>query len=154
MQSAQSLLDNAPDTGVGAAMAKENRSFWTSVPGILTGIAAVLTAVTGLYIAIWGSARPALTVPTPEKAKSQAERAKDESQRPKDRFILTAVIDDPDGYTYVRSLRSTSGEIVARVNQGEHFYTYVQDGNWWQVKTADGKVGYMHVSRIRIISPG
>ncbi len=31
----------------------EKQAFWTSLPGILTGVAAVITAVTGLYIAIF-----------------------------------------------------------------------------------------------------
>ncbi len=33
-------------------MADEAKGFWSSIPGILTGIAAVITAMTGLYIAI------------------------------------------------------------------------------------------------------
>ena len=37
--------------------------------------------------------------------------------------------------------------------QGEPFYTYTQDGSWWQAMTRDGKVGYMHVSRIKIVGP-
>ncbi len=32
-------------------MADEAKGFWSSIPGILTGIAAVITAMTGLYIA-------------------------------------------------------------------------------------------------------
>ena len=31
---------------------KDKGSFWNSVPGILTGIAAIITAITGLYIAL------------------------------------------------------------------------------------------------------
>jgi uncharacterized membrane protein YgcG len=68
-----------------------------------------------------------------------------------DSFSLSAVIDDPDGYTNVRSMKSASSDIVTKVYQGEEFYTYVQDGNWWLIRTKDGKVGYMHVSRIRIL---
>ena len=36
-------------------MAENARGFWSSIPGILTGIAAVITATTGLYIAINGN---------------------------------------------------------------------------------------------------
>ncbi|GBD97580.1 MAG TPA: hypothetical protein ENG83_03080 [Nitrospirae bacterium] len=32
-------------------MAEKRQSFWSSVPGILTGIAAIITALTGFYIA-------------------------------------------------------------------------------------------------------
>jgi hypothetical protein len=61
-----------------------------------------------------------------------------------------AVIDDPDGYTNVRSGRSSSSEIVAVVRAGEVFSTSRQAGNWWQVKTASGQVGFMYASRIRL----
>lgn len=33
-------------------MAEQSQGFWSTLPGILTGIAAVITAATGLYIAI------------------------------------------------------------------------------------------------------
>ena len=33
-------------------MSQQSSGFWSSLPGILTGIAAIITAVTGLYIAI------------------------------------------------------------------------------------------------------
>jgi len=66
-------------------------------------------------------------------------------------FTLRAVIDDPDGYTNLRSQKSAKSQIVARVMRGEEFFTYHQQGNWWQVRTQNGKVGYMHVSRIRLL---
>lgn len=142
-------------------MAEEQKGFWTSIPGILTGLATVLTAITGLYMAMSGDARhgqddqvlPAPAVSKPEQAKSAPEPPRNMSQRPKEFFRLTAVIDDPDGFTNLRSQKSASSEVVARVNQGEQFFTYPQEGRWWQVMTSDGKVGYMHVSRIKIVSP-
>lgn len=76
-----------------------------------------------------------------------------QSPRPQDIFRLVAVIDDPDGFTLVRSQKSASSQVVTRVEHGEPFFTYTQDGNWWQVMTRDGKVGYMHVSRIKIVAP-
>ncbi len=42
-------------------MADKAKGFWSSIPGILTGIAAVITATTGLYMAINGNG------PTTEK---------------------------------------------------------------------------------------
>ena len=66
-------------------------------------------------------------------------------------FTQAAVIDDPDGYTNVRSGPSANFPIVARIDQGEVFTTYTQPGDWWQVRTADSRVGFMARSRIRII---
>ena len=142
-------------------MADEQKGFWTSMPGILTGLATVLTAITGLYLAISGGGQngqdgqlPAVpTVPAPGKPSADKSLPSHLSPRPQDIFRLSAVIDDPDGFTFVRSQRSASSQVVARVNQGEPFFTYTQDGNWWQVMTRDGKVGYMHVSRIKIVAP-
>ena len=139
-------------------MADEQKHFWTSIPGILTGVATVLSAFTGLYIAVSGRgpsrpdqpAAPVVVAP-PEKPVPAPEPPKREVRRPADIFVLTAVIDDPDGFANVRAARSPSGEIIARVNRGEEFHTYQQHRTWWEVRTRDGKVGYMHQSRIRIV---
>lgn len=69
-------------------------------------------------------------------------------------FALRGVIDDPDGFTYVRSGESQDSAIVARVKTGEVFDFEVQGqirhpSEWRKVKLASGKEGYMHASRIR-----
>jgi hypothetical protein len=63
-------------------------------------------------------------------------------------YDIRAVIQDPDGFTNVRSGPSLNDDVVARVYLGEIFETFRQDGSWWQVRTKDGVVGFMHVSRI------
>jgi hypothetical protein len=42
---------------------------------------------------------------------------------------------------------------VARVDRGQVFTTYQQEGDWWQVRTADSRVGYMSSRNIRLIDP-
>ncbi|MGZ8337726.1 MAG: YARHG domain-containing protein [Allosphingosinicella sp.] len=66
-------------------------------------------------------------------------------------FTEAAVIDDPDGFTNVRSGPSATFPVVARINQGEVFTTYPQNGEWWQVRTADSRVGFMARSRIQVL---
>ncbi len=63
---------------------------------------------------------------------------------------LEAVIDDIDGYTNIRSGPGTQYEIVSKVADNEIFYIVSQQGNWWKVKTKEGKYGYIHNSRIRL----
>lgn len=45
-------------------------SFWATLPGILTGIAAVLTAVAGLYIAVWKNSHSSTNNLTTQPASS------------------------------------------------------------------------------------
>jgi len=63
----------------------------------------------------------------------------------------TAVINDPDGFTNVRDTPSTSGAIVARINEGERFSTRVQQRPWWRVRLDNGTEGWVHRSRIRLV---
>ncbi len=44
-------------------MAEQKKGFWTSLPGILTGIAAVITAATGFYAAVNGNSSEPLPTP-------------------------------------------------------------------------------------------
>ena len=68
----------------------------------------------------------------------------------KDKFHIPAIINDADGYTNVRSMPKVEGQIVTIVNEGDVFHTYIQDRNWWQVRTKDGKVGYIHMTRVQL----
>lgn len=65
-------------------------------------------------------------------------------------YTETALINDPDGYTNVRAQPSGKSKVIARLYDNEPFYTYRQNGDWWQVKTKSGIEGYMHKSRITL----
>lgn len=61
------------------------------------------------------------------------------------------VIDDPDGFTNIRSDPRENAAIVARVKAGEVFaYEGTRKETWWKVTLASGKTGWMHFSRIRM----
>ena len=68
-------------------------------------------------------------------------------------FALRGVIDDPDGFTYVRVGESQDSAIVAKVKTGEVFDFEKDDlrhlSEWSKVTLASGKKGYMHSDRIR-----
>jgi len=66
-------------------------------------------------------------------------------------FTMAATIDSPTGFMEVRSGPSPGFPVIARVNRGDVFTTYQQDGDWWQVRTADSRVGYMSSRNIRLI---
>jgi len=143
-------------------MSEDAKNFWTSLPGILTGLAAVVTSVTGLFLAINGGLKPAEEkapvaaigpAPVHKSVRVPSAQSAGLAAAPLDTgiYVLPAVIDDADGFTNVRAGRGPKTDIVAVVKSDEQFRTYKQDTKWWQVKTRDGVVGYIHVSRIRLL---
>ena len=70
---------------------------------------------------------------------------------PAEAFTLAAVIDDPEGFTNIRSGQSAKTAILGKVLDGEKFLTYKQPGRWWRVRKADGTTGYMFRKYIRLI---
>ncbi len=67
----------------------------------------------------------------------------------------TGTINDPDGYTNVRSRPSLDAPVVGKVLKGERF-TFEKEGNetfatWVKVQLPHGKTGFMHASRVRIV---
>lgn len=59
-----------------------------------------------------------------------------------------AVINDPDGYTNMRSGPSDKHSILMRVDNDDFFLSRPQPGEWWKVSMLNGTEGYMHKSRI------
>lgn len=58
-------------------------------------------------------------------------------------------IEDSDGYTNIRESGSPKAKIITRIKSGSFVDVIKKNGEWWQVKTDNGKVGYIHKSRIR-----
>lgn len=52
----------------------ERKSFWTTLPGILTGIAATVTAITGLYLALVPGREPAIQPKEPTYSEQDPRR--------------------------------------------------------------------------------
>lgn len=70
------------------------------------------------------------------------------SSRP---FSVTAVINDPDGYTNLRKAPDGKSAIIGRVDKENSFSTHPQAGDWWQVRVDGNTQGYMHKSRILMV---
>lgn len=62
-----------------------------------------------------------------------------------------AVIDDPDGYTNVRSRPDKTSKIVDTVKKGERFMVLDKEDDWYEVETPGGEIGYMHASRVKFV---
>ena len=72
---------------------------------------------------------------------------------PNEQFNREAVLQGDDEFANVRSAPAADAPIVARINAGETFNTYQQDGVWWHVRIAGGLVGYIERARIRMRDP-
>lgn len=63
---------------------------------------------------------------------------------------VRAIINDPDGYTNIRSGQGVNYKIIGRISKDEVFYTIPQQGDWWPVRTTSNQYGYVHRSKIEI----
>ena len=66
----------------------------------------------------------------------------------KEKFKVNKII-DPDGFTNLRKDKTASSEILQKIKSGEHIEVSDNSGDWFLVKTKEGKEGYVHKSRIK-----
>ena len=128
------------------------------LPWALLGLAVIAVALLAWKI-LQPSPTPTSAAASAEATNASAGKAADPTSEaattpPVEAFTLAAVIDDPDGFTNIRSGRSTKAAIVGKVLEGEKFLTYKQSGQWWRVRKADGTTGYMFRRYIRIVEGG
>jgi len=58
-------------------------------------------------------------------------------------------IQDPDGFTNLRKDKTTTSQIVEKINSGQNIDVVDNYGDWFLVKTKTGKEGYVHKTRIK-----
>lgn len=58
-------------------------------------------------------------------------------------------IQDPDGFSNLRKEKNSSSEVLQKIKSGENIEVIDNIGDWWQVKTKEGKTGYVHKSRVK-----
>lgn len=70
-------------------------------------------------------------------------------------FITTSYsknhIQDPDGFTNLRKDKTTTSQILDKINSGQNVDVVDNYGDWFLVKTKTGKEGYVHKTRIKSI---
>ncbi len=125
------------------------------LPWALLGLAVIAVAALGWQLLQPGAAAPdavpAATLSNSPAAAPGSSAAPVANAGPAEAFTLAAVIDDPEGFTNIRSERSAKSTIIGKALDGETFLTYKQPGAWWRVRKADGTTGYMFRKYIRLV---
>ncbi len=67
--------------------------------------------------------------------------------------LSSAIVNDPDGFTNLRKDKNTFSEILQKVKSGEYIEILDEGGDWFLVKTKEGKEGYIHKSRLKNNAP-
>lgn len=62
---------------------------------------------------------------------------------------IYSIIHDPDGYTNLRKDKTTTSEVLQKIKSGEYVEVLDSVGDWYLIKTKEGKKGYVHKSRIK-----
>ena len=63
-----------------------------------------------------------------------------------------AVVTDPDGYACMRGGKGTNFKCLVQVPHGQQILAEKSDEEWIRIRTPDGHSGFMHSSRLRMIS--
>ncbi|MDR7060103.1 MULTISPECIES: TIR domain-containing protein [unclassified Sphingopyxis] len=124
------------------------------LPWALLGLAVIAVALLAWKLLQPAAAPEATVVATStgaNAAPAPADEAKAAPSEPAEAFTLAAVIDDPEGFTNIRSGQSAKTAIVGKILEGEKFLTYKQSGTWWRVRKADGTTGFMFRKYIRLV---
>jgi HAMP domain-containing protein len=86
---------------------------------------------------------------TPPAAAPDAATPPAAPETPAEVFDRRATIQGVD-HAMVRSTPSGIGFDIARIEAGEVISTYEQSGDWWRVRTASGRTGYINMALIRL----
>ena len=67
------------------------------------------------------------------------------------RFGRAALLVDRDSSEQVHQQPDAASPVVGRLNGGEAFTTYLQAGDWWEVRTAEGLTGFVPRRLFRLL---
>jgi uncharacterized protein YgiM (DUF1202 family) len=61
----------------------------------------------------------------------------------------TYSIHDEDGFTNLRKDKNASSEILQKISSGQEIEVLDDSGDWFLIKTKEGKQGFVHRSRVK-----
>lgn len=134
-------------------MAEETKGFWTSLPGILTGIAAVISAVGGLFLA-FGSQQSGQAASAVSASGNSATIAAD-VQAPEaawsPTFPLRARVSSAVDRVRLKQAPDLESAEVAIIHPSTIFYVARADGEWLPARVAGGKQGFVLAARVTVL---
>lgn len=106
---------------------------WQYIGALLTGVAALITAGVGVYDKLSTVHKELYQIEKPKKEKKEY-----------------GVVDDKDGWVYLREKPSVDSAQLARILNGTNLEIIGTSGNWVKVYTESGRVGYIYRDRLII----
>jgi uncharacterized protein len=82
-------------------------------------------------------------------AQREAEEAERIAREQAIRYPLSARLHDRDGFVIMRTGPHERYELLARLPSGDTVRTFEQSGDWWEVQTENGVVGYVRRTKMR-----
>lgn len=64
-------------------------------------------------------------------------------------YMFIANINDPDGYTNVRSAPTKQSEVLDKILEGEDFKVLGLLDSWYKVESPTGKIGFVYFNRVK-----
>lgn len=107
---------------------------WQYIGTVLTGVAALITAGVGLY--------EKLHTVQNVIYKSVV------SSSPKKEY---GIVEDKDGWVNLRLEPSTDSQVLAKILNGTNLEILNKTGNWFEVSTESGRIGYVYKDRLILV---
>jgi uncharacterized protein YgiM (DUF1202 family) len=104
---------------------------WKYIGALFTGLAALLTASISVFNYFDSTVVQSKT-------------------RLTDSIKHYAVINDPDGWVNLRTAPTTNSPILYKIENGYKVEILQKNGNWFQVKTSIGDIGFIYTNRFVI----
>lgn len=108
-----------------------------------TLITAVVTGCIGLVLHIVENRVDERMESKKELSEQSKENTEDEQE-----YMFIANINDPDGYTNVRSAPTKQSEVLDKILEGEDFKVLGLLNSWYKVESPTGKIGFVYFNRV------